>query len=64
MHGHESLMCIENGKGDFIDFDIFVPAEKGAIYACKFFRSMEIATASTENMVKLNINMTHCLLGH
>jgi hypothetical protein len=25
---------------------------------------MEIATAITENVVRLNINMAHCLLGH
>ena len=49
---------------DVIDFDIVMPIEKGAIYACKFVCTMEIATASTENVVKLNTNMAHCLLGH
>ena len=63
MGGDESLICIENGKGDVIDFDIVVPTEKGAIYACKFVRTMEIASDSTENVLKLNTNMTHCLLG-
>ena len=33
VHGHESLIRIENGKGDAIDFDIVMPTEKGAIYA-------------------------------
>ena len=62
--GDESLICIEYRKGDDIDFDNVVPTEKGAIYTCKFVRTVEIVTASTESMVKLNINMPHCLLGH
>jgi hypothetical protein len=62
--GNEYPIHIENGKGDVIDFNIVVPTEKGAIYTCKYFRTMEIATASTENMMKLNINMAHCLVGH
>jgi hypothetical protein len=60
----ETLIYIENGKGDVIYFDIFVPTEKGAIYACKFVCTVEVATASIDNMVRLNINMSHCLLGH
>ena len=64
MCGNESLIWIENGEQDVIDFDIVMPTETGAIYACKFVHTMEIATASTENVVKLNINMAHCLLGH
>jgi hypothetical protein len=63
VHGDESLIRIENKKGDVIDFNIVVSTEKGAIYACKFVRTMEIATASTEDMVKLNMNMAHCQLG-
>ena len=38
MHGYETLIRIKNRKGDVIDFDIVVPTEKGAIYACKFIR--------------------------
>jgi hypothetical protein len=38
--GDESLIRIENRKGDVIDFDIVVPTEKGAIYACKFVHTM------------------------
>ena len=30
VHGDETLIRIENGKGDVIDFDIVVPTEKGA----------------------------------
>ena len=33
VRGNESLICIENGKGEVIDFDIVVPTKKGAIYA-------------------------------
>jgi hypothetical protein len=62
--GNEALICIENGKGDVIEFDMIVPTEVGAIYACKLVCAMEIAKASTKNVVKLNINMAHWLLGH
>ena len=61
---NESLIRIENGKGDVIDLDTVMPIEKGAIYACKFVRAMEIVIASTENVVKLNVNMAQWLLGH
>jgi hypothetical protein len=64
VRGDETLICIENEMGDVINFDIVGPTEKGAIYACNFFRTVEVATTSTDNMVRLNINMTHCLLGH
>ena len=64
VQGNESLSCIENGQGEVIDFDIVVPTEKGAIYACKFVCAVEVATASTENATRVNINIAHCLLGH
>ena len=48
MCGDESLIRIENGKGEVIDFDIVVPTEKGAIYACKFVCTVEVTMASTE----------------
>jgi len=64
VRGNESLIFIENEKGEVKDFGIVVPTEKGAIYACKFVRTVEVATASTENTMKVNINMAHCLLGH
>jgi hypothetical protein len=62
--GNESLICIENGTGEVIDFDIVVPTEKGAIYACKFLRTVGVVTASAEYMMKVNINIAQCLLGH
>jgi hypothetical protein len=62
--GDVSLIRIENGILDVIDIDIVVPSEKGAIYAYKFVHTVEIVTTSTENVVKLNIIMAHCLLGH
>ena len=31
--GDKSLIHIENGKGDVIDFDSVMPTEKGVIYA-------------------------------
>jgi hypothetical protein len=64
VRGDESLIRIENRKGEVIDFDIVVPIEKGAIYACKFVRTVEVTTASAERTMKVNINMAHCLLGH
>jgi hypothetical protein len=64
VRGDESLIRIENGKGEVIDFDIVVPTEKGAIYACKFTCTVEVATASAENTMRVNINIAHCLLGH
>jgi hypothetical protein len=63
VRGDESLIHIENGKGEVINFDIVVPTEKGAIYACKFVRTVEVATASAECAMKVNINVAHCLLG-
>ena len=62
--GDDTLIRIENGKGGTIDFDIVVPTEKGALYACKFVRSVEMAGASIGKAMRLNINMAHCLLGH
>jgi hypothetical protein len=62
--GDESLIRIKNGQGEVIDFDIVVPTEKGAIYACKFVRAVKVATASTENTMRVNINIAHCLLSH
>jgi hypothetical protein len=62
--GDETLICIESEKGDVINFDIVVPTEKGATYTCKFVCTVEVVTASTDKAVRLNIDMTHCLLGH
>jgi hypothetical protein len=64
VHGNDSLIRIDNGKKEVINFDIVMPTEKGAIYACKFACTVEVATASTENLMKVNINMAHCFLGH
>jgi hypothetical protein len=64
VHGDEKLIRIENGKGEIIDFDIVVPTEKGAVYACKFARNVEVAAGSIGKPVRLNINMAHSLLGH
>ena len=36
VHGDETLIRIENEKGGKIEFDIVVPTEKEAIYACRF----------------------------
>ena len=47
-----------------IDFDIVVPTEKGAIYACEFVRNGEIVASSTECGSMMSITMAHCLLGH
>ena len=60
---NDSLVHIENGNEMSLILTLSCPKKKGH-YACKFVHTMEIATASTENMVKLNTNMAHCLLGH
>jgi hypothetical protein len=57
----ESLIRIENEKGEVIDFDIVVPTEKDA---CKFVCTVEVATANAENTMKVDINTAHCLLAH
>ncbi len=62
--GDESLIRVKNRKGGVIDFDIVVPTEKGAIYACKFVHFDEIAASSMEYGIKMSITMAHCLLGH
>ena len=41
-----------------------MPTENGAIYACKFARTVEVAAVHTSTPVKFNINIAHCLLGH
>jgi hypothetical protein len=64
MHGDQTMIHIENRKGGMIEFDIVVPAEKGIVYACRFMRSMEIATASAMIGKKVSINTSHYLLGH
>ena len=63
VRGDETLIRIEKRKGDVINFDTVVSTEKGAIYASKFVPTVEVATASTDNVVRLNINMAHCLFG-
>jgi hypothetical protein len=62
--GDQTLIRIKNGKGGTIDFDIVVLTEKGAIYARKFARSVEVAARSVTKTMRLSINMAHCLLGH
>jgi hypothetical protein len=64
VRGDNTLICIENGKGGTIDFNIVVPTKKGAIYACKCVRSVEVAGATKGKAMRLNIDMAHCLLGH
>ena len=47
-HGDELLICTENEKGGGINFDMVVPMENGAVYACKFVCLTEVATACTK----------------
>ena len=62
--GDKNLICIENGKGGKIEFDIVLPTKKGAIYACHFVHLSEVTTASTDIRKKVSVNVLHCLLGH
>ena len=64
MRGDKTLIRVENEMGGRIDFDIVVPTEKGAIYACKFLHCVEVAAGSVTMPMRLNINRAHCLLGH
>ena len=64
VRGDKTLIRVKNEKGGRIDFDIVVPTEKGAIYACKFSRCVEVAAGSVTMPMRLNINRAHCLLGH
>ena len=54
--GDKTLICIKNGKGGIIDFDIVV--------TCKFVQSIEVAAASIGKETRLNTNKAYCLLGH
>jgi hypothetical protein len=64
IRGDKTLICIENGKGGMIEFDIVVPTEKGEIYACRFSRCIEVTAGCMTKPMRLNINTAHCLLGH
>jgi hypothetical protein len=62
--GDALLIHFENGKDGVIEFDIVLPASKGEVYACKFVQSTEVIAVSTETGKEINVNITHCLLGH
>ena len=47
-----------------IDFNIVIPTERGAIFACRFVRGTEIGVVSTDYYTKMNITKAHGLLGH
>ena len=57
VRGDKTLIWIESKKGDTINFDIVVPTENGAIYTCKFARTIEVAAVHTSTLVKFNINI-------
>ena len=57
--GDESFIHIENGENVVINFNIIVPTEKGAVYACKYVRETELASVS----MGVSVNIAHCLLG-
>lgn len=62
--GNATGIEVTNASGDVISFDIIVPTARGAIFACRFTRDVELAMASTEAGTAMNINKAHCLLGH
>ena len=62
--GDDTGIQVTHASGSKIDFDIVIPMERGAIYACRFVRNMnEIATVSTDAGTKMSIQRAHCLLG-
>jgi hypothetical protein len=62
--GDETGIVIENEEGNRITFDIVVLTAKGAIFACRFVRDMELSAVGTEAGINISITKAHGLLGH
>ena len=48
-------ITIENGSGGMIEFDVVIPTERGAVFACRSFGGTEIGVVSTDFGMKMNI---------
>ena len=62
--GDMTGITVRHPSGSVIDFDIVIPTEKGAIFACWFICDAELACISTEAGTTMNITKAHGLLGH
>ena len=62
--GDATGITVKHPSGDVIDFDIVVRTGKGAIFACRFIRDVELAGVSTGAGTVMNIAKAHGLLGH
>ena len=47
-----------------VHFDIIIPTPKGALYCMYHKRVAEMAMAATNSSTRMNIIITHDLLGH
>ena len=62
--GNAAGIVIEK-NGNRIAFDIVVETTRGAIFACRFIRSVgEVAAVGTGAGKKMNVTKAHSLLGH
>lgn len=62
--GDHMGIVIEHPNGGDINFDVVIETPKGAIYACRFIRTAEVATVNTEAGTTMNVHKAHGLLGH
>lgn len=53
--GDATGITIKNEGGGIIDFDIVIPTARGAIFACRFVRDVELGAVSTSSGSKMNI---------
>lgn len=60
--GDDTGIVIENKDGNRIAFDIVVLTARGAIFACRFVRDVELSAVGTE--AGISITKAHRLLGH
>ena len=62
--GNANRIILQSSTGEQINFDIVVKTAKGAIFATRFIRDVEVTGVSTESGTKMSINRAHSLLGH
>jgi hypothetical protein len=63
-HGDKTGITVKGREGNSIKFDIVIPTARGAIFAVRFVRDIEVSGAYTGAGTKMNIHKAHGLLGH
>jgi hypothetical protein len=63
VEGNANRIILQSSTGEQINFDIVVKTAKGAIFATRFIRDIEVTGVSTESSTKMSINRAHSLLG-